>query len=99
MGVIGLAFFIGKDRDQPAIAGVEIEVAFVRIVEVGLIENEGHAQHAFPEIYRCLTIRPIYRDVMHTLGLDFSEFVGLRHGLPPFFFAQLAPDQSTSFDL
>jgi hypothetical protein len=69
------AFLVGEDGDQPPVAGIEIEMPLVRIVEIGLIEDEGHAQHALPEIDRGLAIGAVERDVMHALHLDLPEFV------------------------
>src|ERR1700733_570317 len=45
-----LAVLSREHGDEPAVAGIEIDVALVRIVEIGLLENEGHAEHALPEI-------------------------------------------------
>jgi hypothetical protein len=45
------------------------------IVEVGLLEHEGHAEHALPEVDRRLPVGTDEGDVMHALRLD------LLHGL------------------
>ena len=66
---IGFAGLVGEDRDQPAIARIEVEMPFIRIVQVGLVEDERHAQHAFPEVDGCLAVRTGQRDVVHALCL------------------------------
>ena len=54
----GLRLSSVKIGDQPAVAGIEIEMAFAGLVEVGLLEDERHAEHAFPEIDRGLPSAP-----------------------------------------
>ena len=73
---IGLAFFIGEDRDQSAIARIEIQVPLVRIIEVRLVEDEWHSQNALPEIDRRLAVGTDNRDVMDALGLDLPDRLG-----------------------
>ena len=63
--------FVGEDGDQPPVAGIEIEMAFAGLVEIRLLEDEGHAEHAFPEIDRGLPVGADKRDVMDALGLKF----------------------------
>src|SRR5208282_721987 len=63
--------------DEPPVSGIEINVALARTVEIGLLENEGHAEHALPEVDRRLAIGADQRDVMQTLGLK------LLHRTPP----------------
>ena len=58
-----------KISDQPPVARIEIEMAFGGLVEVGLLEDEGHAEHAFPEVDRGPAVRADERDVVHALGL------------------------------
>ena len=65
---VGLAALVGEDGDQPAVAGVEVEVALGAAVEVRLLEDEGHAEHALPEVDRGLPVGADQRDVMHALG-------------------------------
>ena len=65
-----LAVLSREHGDEPAVAGIEIDVALVRIVEIGLLENEGHAEHALPEIDRCFPVGPRERDVVYTLALQ-----------------------------
>src|SRR6202042_126295 len=81
-----LAVLSREHGDEPAVAGIEIDMALVRIVEIGLLENERHAEHALPEVDRGLAIGADQRDVMHTLRLK------LLHWTPPQTF-------STSLDL
>src|SRR6185503_1366517 len=65
----GLAILVGEDGDEAAVAGIEIEVALFRHVEIGLVEDEGHAEHAFPKVDRRLPVGADQRDVMDALGL------------------------------
>src|SRR6185436_9838070 len=44
------ARLIGEYRQQPAVAGIEIQMVLVRFPQVRLLEDEGHAERAFPEI-------------------------------------------------
>ena len=67
---IGLARLVGEDGDQPPVAGIEVEVAFGRHVEVRLLEDEGHAEHALPEVDRGLPVGADQRDVVHALRLQ-----------------------------
>ena len=46
----GLSVLAGEDSDEPPVAGIEIDVAFAGVVEIGLLEDEGHAENALPEI-------------------------------------------------
>ena len=41
--VFGGSFFVGKHRDQASITRIKIHMAFIRIVQIGLIKNEWHA--------------------------------------------------------
>jgi hypothetical protein len=70
---VGLAVLAGEDGDQPAIARIEIEMAFRGSVEIGLFEDEGHAKHAFPEVDRSLPVCPHQRNVVDTLCLQSSH--------------------------
>ena len=65
-----LAVLAGEDGDQPPVAGIEVDVAFGRVVEIGLLEHEGHAEHALPEVDRGLAVGADQRDVMDALGLQ-----------------------------
>ena len=67
---VGLAVLAGEDGDQPPVAGIEVNVALHRVVEVGLLEHERHAEQALPEIDRGLTIGADQRDVVEALGLQ-----------------------------
>src|SRR5438477_148799 len=73
---IGFAILVGENGDEPAIAGIKIKMAFGSFVEIGLLEYEGHAEHAFPEIDRRLAVGARQRDVVYTLALQFL------HGVP-----------------
>ena len=66
-----LAALVGEDRDQPSVAGIEIEMTLARLVEIGLLEDERHAEHAFPEIDRGLPVCADQGDVVHALRLKF----------------------------
>src|SRR5690606_19559358 len=72
---VGFARLVGEDGDQPSVARIEIQMALRLLVEVRLLENEGHAEHAFPEVDRGLPVRSNERDVMDALCLKFSHDV------------------------
>jgi hypothetical protein len=72
---VGLAVLVGEDGDQPPVARIEIEMPLVGVVEIGLIEDEGHAEHALPEVDGGLAIRPDDGDVVHALRLDLADVV------------------------
>src|SRR3954462_7634754 len=83
------ALLVGEDRDQPAVAGVEVEVALRRVVEVRLLEDERHAEHPLPEVDRRLSIGSHDRDVVHPLALELPhrrstslDLYSLRRKLP-----------------
>src|SRR3954468_15444981 len=86
------ALLVREDRDEPPVAGVEVQVALVRVVEVGLLEDERHPEHALPEVDRRAPVRADDRDVVHALALELAHRGGLS-----------STDQtvwsSTSFDL
>ena len=67
---IRLACLVGKDRDQAAIARIEIEMALLGRIQIGLLKNERHAEHTFPEIDRGLSVRSDERDVMELLEIE-----------------------------
>ena len=56
-GRIGFALLVREDGDQPPVAGIEVEMALGRVVEVRLLEDERHAEHALPEVDRRLAVR------------------------------------------
>src|SRR6185312_12096912 len=64
------AILVREHGDQPAVAGIEVEVALRLVVEVRLLEHERHAQQALPEVDRGLTPGPDERDVVDALSLD-----------------------------
>jgi hypothetical protein len=66
----GPAGLVREYGDQPAIAGIEVEVTFVPSIEIGLLENEGHTEETLPEINRCLAVGPGQCYVMDTLTLQ-----------------------------
>jgi hypothetical protein len=61
---------VGENRDEAPITGIEVEVIFTRRVEVRLLEDEGHAEHALPEADRGFAVGADERDVVHALGLN-----------------------------
>ncbi len=61
---VDFAGLIRKDGDQAAIAGIEIQVALVGIIQVRLLEDEGHSQDAFPKVNRDLPVCPDKRDMV-----------------------------------
>ena len=76
---LGLAPLVGEDGDQPAVAGVEVEVALGGAVEVRLLEDEGHAEHPLPEVDRGLPVGADQRDVVHALALQLAHVVSSPH--------------------
>ena len=65
----GVALLVGEDRDQAAVARIEVEVALRLVVEVRLLEHERHPEHALPEVDRRLPVGADERDVVHALAL------------------------------
>src|SRR5579883_2166316 len=74
---IGLAVLVSEDGDQPAIAGIEVKMAFGRPVEIGLLEYEGHSEQPLPEINRNLPAGSRKSDVVDTLALELLH--GVHH--------------------
>src|SRR5271165_6434439 len=70
-----LAVLAGEYCDEPAVAGIKIDMALAGIVEVRLLENERHAEQALPEVDRGLPIGADQGNVMQTLGLKLLHFV------------------------
>jgi hypothetical protein len=77
---IGQAVLVGEDGDQAAVAGVEVKMPLGRVVEIGLLENEGHAQQPLPEVDRDLPTGPGQGNVMQALALDLSHGISLGPG-------------------
>jgi hypothetical protein len=67
--VVRLALLVGEHGDQPAVAGIEVQVTLGLAVEVRLLEHERHAEHPLPEVDRRLAIGPHEGDVVHSLAL------------------------------
>src|SRR5579863_1129783 len=67
---IGFAVLVGENGDEPAVAGVEVKMAFLRPVEIGLLEHERHTEQPLPEIDRYLPGCSRERDVVDTLALE-----------------------------
>ena len=74
---IGRALLVREDRDQAAVAGIEVEVALGLVVEVRLLEDERHPEHALPEVDRRLPVGTDDRDVVDALALEFSHLSSL----------------------
>jgi hypothetical protein len=70
---VGRAVLVGEDGDQPAVARIEVEMALRLPVEVRLLEHEGHAEHALPEVDRGLPVGTDECDVVDTLALELSH--------------------------
>ena len=64
---------IGEDGDQAAIAGIEVQVALVGIIQVRLLEDKGHTQDAFPKVDRDLPVGPDKRNMVYPLGLNLVQ--------------------------
>src|SRR4051794_1802176 len=67
---VGRPVLVREHGDEAAVAGVEVEVALVLVVEVRLLEDEWHAEHALPEVDRRAPVGPDERDVVHALALE-----------------------------
>ena len=65
-----LAALVGEHGDQAAVTRVKVEVAFLRHIQVGLLKDEWHVEHALPKVDAGLPIGADERDVMDTLGLN-----------------------------
>ena len=70
---VGRALLVGEDRDQAAVARIEVEVALAGVVEVRLLEDERHPEHALPEVDRRLPAGAGERDVVDALGLELAH--------------------------
>jgi hypothetical protein len=66
---VRLSPLIREDGDEAAVAGIEIEMAFRCLVEIGLLKHEGHAEDALPEVDGRLAIGAIQGDVVHALAM------------------------------
>src|SRR5215218_8820891 len=67
---VGLALLVREDGDEAPVTGIEVEMALRLVVEVGLLEDEGHAEDALPEADRRLAVGPDERDVVDALALE-----------------------------
>src|SRR3954470_10207751 len=82
------ALLVREDRDQPPVAGVEVQVALGLVVEVRLLEDERHPEHALPEVDRRLPVGADDRDVVDTLALELlhrstrCDLYSLRRSVP-----------------
>ena len=78
---VGFAVLVREDSDQSSVAGIEVEVALGRVVEVRLLEDERHAEHALPEVDRRLAVGADDRDVVDTLALELAHHRAHQFGL------------------
>jgi hypothetical protein len=72
-GRIGRPLLVREHGDEPAVAGVEVEVALGGVVEVRLLEHERHPEDALPEVDRGLTAGAHERDVVDALRLQLAH--------------------------
>ena len=70
---VGDAILLGEDRDQAAVARIEVQVRLVGVVEVGLLEDEGHPEDALPEVDRRLPVGADDRHVVDALALELAH--------------------------
>ena len=56
--LVRLPLLAHEERDQAPVAGVEVEMGLLRDVEIRLLEDERHPEHALIEIDRVLPVRP-----------------------------------------
>jgi len=59
-----------KEGDQTPVARIEIQVVLFRDIQVGLLEDERHAQHPLVEIDDGLAVRTNKGKVVDPLGLN-----------------------------
>jgi len=59
-----------EHRQNAAVAGVEKEVCLVRVVEVGLAQDERHPQQIAVELQGVGLVRPPDRDVVGARGVN-----------------------------
>src|SRR4026207_1396989 len=71
--LLGRALLVGEDSDKAPVPGIEVEVALGGVVEIRLLEDERHPEHALPEVDRRLAVRAVDRDVMDALRLDLAH--------------------------
>ena len=71
----GVQVTLSREARKAAVAGIEVEVTLGGVVEVRLLEHEGHAEHALPEIDRRLPVGARDRDVVHALALELPHRV------------------------
>ena len=62
-----------KERDQPPIPRIEIQMQFLGYIQIRLLEHERHTQHTLIEIDDRLTVGSYKRDVMNALRLYFGH--------------------------
>jgi hypothetical protein len=74
-GGVYFPVFVGEDGDETAVSRVKIQMTFFFAVQVGLFENEGHSQNAFPEVYGRLASGADDGDVVNALSGDFFDDV------------------------
>src|SRR3954470_8932333 len=85
---VRLPFLVREDRDQPPVAGVEVEMALGLVVEVRLLEDERHPEHALPEVDRRLPVGADDGDVVDALALELlhrwtrCDLYSLRRSVP-----------------
>src|SRR5262245_15667121 len=68
--LLGRPLLVREDRDQPAVAGIEVQMALRGVVEVRLLEDERHPERALPEVDGRLPVGAVDRDVVDALCLD-----------------------------
>ena len=93
---VGRPLLVREDRDQAPVARVEVEVALRLVVEVRLLEDERHPEHALPEADRRLPVGPDERDVVDALGLELPHRLSARRVLRLVLAALQAPPTATS---
>src|SRR4051794_5340579 len=85
---IGPALLVREDRDQPPVAGGEVQGALRLVVEVRLLEDERHPEHSLPEVDRGLAVGADDRDVVDALALELlhrcrrCDLYSLRRSVP-----------------
>ena len=80
---VARALLVREDGDQAPIARIEVQVALGGVVEVRLLEDERHPQHALPEVDRRLSIGADQRDVVQALALQLSHRLNVNAAIGP----------------
>jgi hypothetical protein len=77
---IRLPPFFDEERENASVSCIEEQVSNARRVEIGLFEDEGHAEHVPVERNCVLDVAPYDRDVIHPGHVECTLRWGSGHG-------------------